>query len=128
MRGVYERVSRMSFARFLVSGGFNTLFTYLVYLAALNVVSYRVSYSIAYASGILLAYVLNRIYVFKSHRGARSFLLLPLVYAVQYGLSMLILHVWVEMLGFSEKPAPLVAIALTVPVTYLLSKRIFRAE
>lgn len=120
-----DKIFKRDFARFLVSGGFNTALTYGVYLLLLNVVPYKISYTIAYISGILLAYILNRFFVFKSHNGIKSILLFPLIYLAQYVVSLLILWVWVEQLGFDDRLAPLVAIAITVPMTFILSKLLF---
>lgn len=125
MRVLLSRLTQFSFARFLISGGFNTALTYTIYLFLLIVAPYQVSYTIAYVLGIFLAFVLNRFFVFKSHRGVRSVLLFPLVYLVQYLASMLTLWVLVERLELSERPAPLVAIIITVPITYVLSRFIF---
>ena len=119
------KILQMDIARFLVSGGFNTVVTYGLYLLLLNVVSYASSYTIAYAAGILLAYNLNRYFVFKSHQGIKSAALFPLVYLAQYLTSLLILWVWVEKLGWDSRVAPLIAIAITVPITFVLSKYVF---
>ncbi|WP_434682062.1 GtrA family protein [Pseudomonas sp. R1-18] len=108
-----------------MSGGVNTALTYGLYLLLLLYFPYAVSYTISYISGILLAYVLNRFFVFKSHRGIRSILLLPLIYLVQYLLSLVILWWWVEQLHFDARVAPLIAIAITLPVTFVLSKLAF---
>ena len=65
MRGIKRvaaKILQVDFARFLVSGGFNTLVTYGLYLLLLNVLSYRISYTIAYVAGIVLAYSLNRFF------------------------------------------------------------------
>ncbi|KPB88709.1 Uncharacterized protein AC502_4321 [Pseudomonas syringae pv. maculicola] len=119
---------KQDFARFLMSGGFNTALTYGIYLVLLMFLSYKISYTISYATGILLAYVLNRFFVFKSHQGLRSVVLLPLIYAIQYGLSLVILWCWVEKLQLDERLAPLAAIFLTLPVTFILSKFAFSAK
>lgn len=116
---------KLDFARFLVSGGFNTALTYGTYLILLLVLPYKSSYTISYLTGILLAYILNRFFVFKSHRGLQSALLLPLIYGLQYILSMLILWCWVEKLELNEKVAPLAAIALTLPITFIFSRLAF---
>lgn len=116
---------KLDFARFLVSGGFNTALTYGIYLVLLLVLSYKASYTISYLIGIVLAYTLNRFFVFKSHRGLQSAVLLPLVYGLQYILSMLILWCWVEQFGFDERLAPLVAIVITLPITFIFSKLAF---
>ncbi|RMR16532.1 Membrane protein, partial [Pseudomonas syringae pv. persicae] len=125
MNQAVSKFLKQDFARFLMSGGFNTALTYGIYLVLLMFLSYNISYTISYVTGILLAYVLNRFFVFKSHQGLRSVILLPLIYAIQYGLSLVILWCWVEKLQFDERLAPLAAIALTLPVTFSLSKLAF---
>lgn len=128
MRGIKRvaaKILQVDFARFLVSGGFNTLVTYGLYLLLLNVLSYRTSYTIAYVAGIVLAYSLNRYFVFKSHQGIKSVALFPLVYLAQYLTSLLILWVWVNKLGFDERVGPLLAILITVPLTFIFSKFLF---
>ncbi|KTC60986.1 GtrA family protein [Pseudomonas savastanoi] len=128
MNRAVSKFLKQDFARFLMSGGFNTALTYGIYLVLLMFVSYKISYTISYVTGILLAYILNRFFVFKSHQGLRSVILLPLIYAIQYCLSLVILWCWVEKLQFDERLAPLAAIALTLPVTFILSKLAFAAK
>lgn len=118
-------ISTGVFGRFLLSGGFNTLVTYLLYLLLLVSFSYQISYTISYCLGVVLAYYLNRVVVFKSHRGLRSILLFPLVYVVQYLLTSCVLWGLVVQLGVDERLALLVAIVLMVPVNFLLSRKIF---
>ena len=113
------------FGRFLLSGGFNTLVTYLLYLLLLLFFSYHVSYTISYCLGVMLAYCLNRVVVFKSHRGLRSLLFFPLVYGVQYLLTSIVLRVLVVQFDVDERLALLVGIVLMIPVNFLLSKKIF---
>ncbi|MGY2253717.1 GtrA family protein [Pseudomonas reactans] len=125
IKRVLDTVFKRDFARFLMSGGFNTALTYGVYLVLLSFLSYRTSYTIAYVGGILLAYGLNRFFVFKEHNGFKSALLFPLVYLVQYLASLAVLWVWIEGLDFDERVGPLLAILITVPLTFVLSKCLF---
>lgn len=125
MKSLLKRLHEFSFARFLASGAFNTLVTYALYLILLNIINYKASYTITYIFGIFLSYILNRYFVFKSTTGYRSILLYPLVYVAQYVTSMGILWLWVDHLHLNEKAAPLIAILITIPLTYLLSKAIF---
>ena len=125
MRALVARCGASSFTRFLVSGGVNTAVTYALYFALLPFVSYRVSYTVAYSAGIAIAYLFNRHLVFFSHRGMLSVVLLPLVYLAQYLISLAVLWLWIDKAGLSASTGPLVVIALTVPVTYLLSRKIF---
>ncbi|MBC3949219.1 GtrA family protein [Pseudomonas sp. DOAB1069] len=108
-----------------MSGGVNTAVTYLVYLLMLQMFSYAVAYSIAYGFGILLAFVLNRYFVFQSHRGAKAAILFPFIYLIQYLASLMIIWLWVEKLDLNAMLAPLASIILTIPITYSLSKLLF---
>jgi putative flippase GtrA len=109
------------FPRFLISGGLNTAITYFFYVALLQFLPYRISYTVAYVSGIVLAYVLNRFFVFEGHRGLRSVAALPLIYLVQYLFGILLIWLCVEKIGISPLVAPLVVIMFSLPFTYLLS-------
>ncbi|WP_245217795.1 GtrA family protein [Pseudomonas eucalypticola] len=128
LRAVFDKLTHFSFIRFLMSGGFNTALTYAIYLLLLNLTSYQVSYSVAYGTGILIAFLLNRFFVFKTHQGLRSILLFPLVYVAQYLASLGILWVWIDQLHLDARLGPLAAIVLTIPLTYGLSKLIFGAQ
>lgn len=111
--------------RFLLSGGLNTALTYGLYLALLGTLPYGVSYSIAFVSGIALAYVLNRVFVFRSHRGLQSVLWMPLMYLLQYLTGMLVVWTWVHILHWHAALAPLVAILVTLPLNFAVSRFAF---
>jgi putative flippase GtrA len=116
---------RHSFFRFLASGAFNTLATYVAYVAMLYVLPYRWSYTISYILGIALAYVLSRYFVFGQSGGRLGFVWLTLIYCLQYGAGLLLVNFWVEYLGASPLFAPVFAIAITVAPTYVLSRLVF---
>jgi Na+/H+ antiporter NhaA len=63
--------------------------------------------------------------VFSSHRGLRSAVLLPFVYLAQYLVSLLVLWLWIDKLGLHAGLGPLVSVAITIPITYLLSRELF---
>ena len=116
------------FARFLVSGAFNTLLTYGLYLLLLQVLPYGWSYTLAYAAGIVLAYVLQRYFVFQRAGGRAAPFLVLLIYGVQYLLGLAAVWLWASVLGLPVWLAPLFAIALSLPVTFLLSSKVFRGK
>ncbi|WCM53073.1 GtrA family protein [Pseudomonas sp. WJP1] len=120
-----SRILRLEIARFLLSGGLNTALTYGIYLLVLLFLPYKTSYTISYISGIGIAYALNRFFVFKGHQGIKSIAFLPFIYLIQYLFSLLIVWVWVEKLGYDQRVAPLIAITITIPLTFILSKMIF---
>ena len=118
-------MERSRFLRFLVSGGLNTAVTYIIYVALLQILEYRLAYTVAYVVGILLSYSLNRAFVFRSHRGWSSVLLFPFVYLAQYLVSLAIVWIGVSNLGLPKLLAPPVAILISIPLTYLLSRFVF---
>lgn len=114
--------------RFVLAGLANTAASYLLYLLLLTVVSYAVSYTLAYAAGIGLSYLLNSLWVFRAPAGLRKALRWPVVCAAQYLLSAGLLLVAVDVFRIDPRLAPLPAVALTVPVTFLLSRMILRGR
>lgn len=110
--------------RFLMSGAFNTAVTYALYLVALRYWEPKTAYTLVYAAGICLAYVLNRAFVFRGHAGWRSVAATPLIYLVQYLFSLAVIQVWV-MAGLPAWLAPLPAILLSIPLTYFLTRLSF---
>ncbi|VWX60485.1 conserved membrane hypothetical protein [Burkholderiales bacterium 8X] len=115
-----------AFVRFLISGGLNTAATYALYLVLLNVLPYWLSYAIAFVAGIVLAYILNRLFVFGAPRSEKKAAMLPLVYVVQYLAGALIVFVWVDALDFHAALAPAASIAITLPLTFAASRWLFR--
>ncbi|MEQ8034656.1 GtrA family protein [Xanthomonas sp. WHRI 6106] len=125
LRKARDLVSGSSFVRFLISGGINTVATYAAYLALLQATSYKVAYTVAYVFGIVIAFFINRLFVFRTHRGWRSLLMFPFVYLAQYLASLAVVFAWVEHLKMSAALAPLIAILVTVPLTFILSRFVF---
>jgi len=114
------------FVRFLISGGVNTLGTYLLYLGLLQVLPYWLSYAIAFVAGVAIAYLLNRLFVFGAPLSERKAAMLPLVYFVQYLVGALIVYLWVDLLHLHAAFAPAASIAITVPLTFTASRWLFR--
>lgn len=110
--------------RFLASGIVNTLVTYALYLVMLRFMSPRLAYTLVYVVGIALAYTLNRGFVFRTHAGWRSALAMPMIYLLQYLVSLAVISLWVW-LGLPPGLAPLPAIILSMPITYLLTRTSF---
>lgn len=112
--------------RFLVIGAINTFATYVLYLALLPRVGYKLAYTIAYVMGIAFAYLLNTRFVFRVRRTLASFTLFPLVYLAQYALGIVTLYAAVNLFNVSEQFALIASIAVTIPVTFLLSRFVLK--
>ena len=118
------RFFNREFSRFIFWGGVNTLFGYLVYAFLLLFLQYLVAYTITYALGIFISYYLNSRFVFRREVELRKAMQYPLVYLVQYLLGTAALYLLVQVLGVNKLLAPLLVILLTIPVTYLMGRRI----
>lgn len=116
------------FAGFGLVGAANTVLTYGLYAVLLFLFSYKVSYSLAYVSGIFISYYLNSRLVFRESVSLSKFIQYPLVYLVQYGLGIIILYVAIDILGCSQWLAPLAVIAVSLPVTFGLSRYIIKGR
>lgn len=114
--------------KFIASGAFNTLATYAVYLALLPVLSYRWSYTVSYALGIVLAYVLYRYLVFGASGGRYGPFWVALIYLVQYLLGLGLVSFWVQVLHAPALWAPAFAIAISTPLSYALNRWVFRPD
>lgn len=112
----------MQFLRFIVSGAINTGLTYALYLMLLPLLGYLAAYSMAYVIGILLSYWLNSAFVFRQPMSWRGLVRFPIVYIVQYLCTAMLLWLFVDRIGVSERVALLGAIAVTVPVTFVAAR------
>lgn len=111
--------------RFLISGATNTALTYLLYLGTLDALGHRLAYTLAFPVGLVLVYTLNRHFVFRTHAGWRSVLAMPMISLMQYLVGLGVVEAWVRVLGWPATLAPLAAIGMTVPMSYLLSRKAF---
>lgn len=112
------------FLKFLFVGGLNTVITYLIYLLFIIYFQYKIAYGIAYVVGIVSSYLMNSMFVFKARLSIRTMIKFPLVYLLQFIISILLLYFCVDFININEKLAPLIVIAITIPATFLLSKYI----
>lgn len=117
---------RHEFLRFLVVGAINSAAAYLTYLLFLLFLPYPVAYSISYLAGICYSYYLNVRVVFRSQLQLSSALSYPAVYVVQYVLGLALLYLLVTYGRVEKAFAPLIVVVLTIPLTYLLSRRLLR--
>lgn len=111
--------------RYLLAGGVNTTFSYAIYLLLLNWLHYRLAYVASFVLGVFLSFALLRHFVFV--RPGRHFALLRVGvnHAVQLGLNLMVVELWVRWLQAPEALAPLVAVLLVVPLVFVLQRWVF---
>lgn len=118
----------LEIARFLLAGTAITVFSYAIYLALLIVLPYMFAYIVSYAAGIVFSYFINTYFVFQQRFNWKSFLQFPLVYAAQLVVNLLVLWLTVDRFGVKQEFAPLIAIAISIPITYFMSRAIIKKE
>jgi len=114
--------------RFLVAGSVNTIVTYAIYFVLLLWWPYALAYTLSFVAGIVLSYWLSTRFVFRVPGSMKRFAAYPLVYAAQYGAGLATLHAAIEVFCIPQRLAMLVSIAVTVPLTFLLSRLVLKYE
>jgi len=114
----------LQFIKFIGVGGLNTIITYLFYLLLLPLFDYTISYTITYIFGIGFSYWLNLKFVFYENSSVRKIIIFPLVYVIQYIIGIAVLYFAVDYFKLPKELGPLLIIVLTIPVTFILSKKI----
>ena len=120
-----EESSAILFVRFLLSGGFNTVASYTLYLGLLHFVAYPVAYTVSFCAGIVLSYELSRVFVFRAKRTLGSAAMIPMIYLLQFAAGIAIVAVCVEHFGVKKQYAPIVSALLTFPITFVLTRWAF---
>lgn len=107
--------------RFLASGAANTAITYALYCVLVFFLHPQVAYAIVFALGIAMAYVVNSRYVFGAPLRMSTAAFYPLVYAVQYALSALLIALLTHA-ELGPRVALAITIALVTPVSFVLNR------
>lgn len=113
-------------ARFLLAGTLTTILSYAVYLVLLIALPYMAAYVISFIAGIVFSYFINTYFVFSERFSWQSLIKYPLVYVAQLAINLVIVWASVDTLGIRKELAPLVAILVSIPVTYALSRAVIK--
>jgi putative flippase GtrA len=114
------------FAKFVVIRGVCAVLTYAAYLVALIWFRYEVAYVASYVLGIAIAYYTSAVLVFRQPLSRKSALLFPLVYVVQFVLGYFLIKFAVETLHIPEWLGLAFSVAVTLPITFVMSRWVVR--
>ncbi|SDB80612.1 Putative flippase GtrA (transmembrane translocase of bactoprenol-linked glucose) [Raineyella antarctica] len=112
------------FIKFLMVGVVNTLISYLVYLGLRLVMPYMAAFVLGWVVGVLVSFLLNCYFTYHVRPTWRGFLLFPLSSIPNIVLSSAGVLLMVEVFGWDQRIAPLVATVLAVPVSYAIARTI----
>lgn len=113
-------------SKFLTVGALSAVinFTAFAFLWNLIHINYQVAVSISYILSVIFHFTANRRFTFKSHgRNLHKHLIRYLVMAtINYLLTLLVMHVVVEIFKFSPYFGVIASIGATVSVGYILAR------
>lgn len=112
--------------RFGIVGVANTLNYYVLYLLFLYAfsLSYITSHLLAFVLSMVGSFYLNCYFTYKVRPTLKKFFQFPITYVVNVTVSSLSLFILVDFLHLNETISPLIAQGLTIPATFLISKKV----
>ncbi|MCK6579978.1 MAG: GtrA family protein [Anaerolineae bacterium] len=116
-----------AFLRYVIAGGVNSVFTYVIYLLLLPITPYTAAYGVSYFAGVPVGYVLNALFVFRQPLRWRSALRFPAVYIVQYLLGTLFTVLLVDGIGLDASYAAALGTLMTVPVAFVITRFLLKS-
>lgn len=115
-----------TFVRFVVAGGTNTVACLIVYWLLLPWMAPQAAYAVCFVVGVGLGYLLHTRYAFRARRGWRSFAAWPLVCLAGWAVGASVLELAIGPLGIDPRLAPFLSVAASMPVTFLLGRRVLQ--
>ena len=114
----------IQFIKFGLVGITNTIVHLGVYYLLLYFdIHYIIANTLGFLISIMNSYFWNSRFVFKSNKeGATTFLRTFLAYGSTFLLSSVLLFIMVDIIGISDKIAPLLNMFITIPLNFLLNK------
>jgi len=104
--------------RFFWIGLANSALTYLIYLALILFIDYRLSYALSYISGIMFSVYFNGRFVFRADISIKTVMIYSLFYSTSFGIGLFLLTLFVNITHISEAIAPLFVLVITVPINF----------
>lgn len=113
-----------NFIKFAIVG-FGNLFVSLItyYILVHFSINYQIANIGGFITGSLNGYFWNKLWVFKdSKKNFSSVIKFYITYLSTWLLSAVLLYVWIEIFGISDKIAPIINLFITTPINYVLNK------
>lgn len=121
MSGELQRV-----IRFCIGGAINTTATYVLYLLILTTLTPTAAYTLAFAVGILISYLINTHLVFRAKSSSAIKLKFIVVYGAQYLFGVILLTLMIQVLDIKPEIAGLIAALVSAVLAYsLLRTKVF---
>lgn len=122
------RYMNHEFLKFIIVGGINTGHYYLIYLIFLHVMQthYFLAHVLGFVSSFIGSFFLNSYITYQVKPTLAKFIRFPLTQVVNILSSTALIFIFIEWLQMSNNLAPLVSVVFTVPVTFIVTRRILK--
>ncbi len=114
------------FIKFGFVGVSNTIISLIVYYLCLHLgMNYIFANICSFLAGVINSYYWNSKYVFNKQNNNKkigSILRVFLSYGITLVISTVLLIAWIDILGISDKIAPLINLIITIPLNFVLNK------
>lgn len=111
------------YIKYNILGSINFLICHIIYISLCHYfnINYKLAYTICNVISSLLSYIFNLKITFKQKNfSIKDFLKVYLSHIIEYFLNIMIVTFLVEIFKISELIAPIIAPALTTPLTFIL--------
>lgn len=118
------------FIKFIVVGGINSAVYYLCYLFGLHgfELHYLVAHVIAVVISVVGSFFLNSYYTYKVKPTWKKFFLFPLTQVVNMTVTAVLLIGLVDFLQLNRSLAPVAAVVVTIPITFIVTGRVLKSS
>jgi putative flippase GtrA len=116
---------RTQFARFLLGGAANTIVTHGLFVVLSWSIPPSVAYTVAYLFGVVLAYVINTAFVFRTRASIGSAARFPGAYVVPYFMGLTLVTLLTQA-GLDSRLAILAVLAVNVPLSFVLTRCVLK--
>jgi putative flippase GtrA len=107
-------------AKFIISGALNTAVTYVLFLILTRFLRTSMAYTLTYAVGIAIAYLLNTFFVFRTGHSNRMAIAVPVSYLIQYFYGLVALNILIQVFRLPAYIAMAIVIASSFPSQFLI--------
>ncbi|MEH7123673.1 GtrA family protein [Bacillus sp. JJ1773] len=122
--------NKKEFLRFVVVGGVNTLHYYVLYMACLHILEfhYFLSHIIGFLFSLIGSFFLNTFYTYKVKPTWSRFLRFPFTQAFNTIATAVLLFIFIDLFHINSSLAPIAAVFITTPMTFILTGRILKTS
>ncbi len=123
MQKTQKQFINKEFLKFLFVGGINAINGVLFAILYSNIISNaNISFILGYITSLIISYILNTSITFKTNYSTKKFIKFVISYIPNFLIQNIVVFLFYNIIGISEVYSYIIAVALGVPVTFLLMK------